>query len=223
MRQAQQWDVAIGDDHTRAVFEPARRATGTLFVFAHGAGGNRDDKGMLALDALLHDRGIDTVRFNFVYREKGSRRPDRMPQLEACISAVVDRARRELKPARTLIGGRSMGGRAASMLAAQDFDCNGLLLFAYPLHPADEPEKLRDQHLPRVVVPTLCFNGTRDPLCRHDLMEHVLARVGSNWTMHWLRDADHSFHVLRTSGRTDADVLSEVGATIDAWLPTLSR
>ena len=223
MHHALEWAIPVGDDHTRAVFGPARRATGTLFVFAHGAGGHRDDKSMLALDALLRDRGIDTVRFNFVYREKGSRRPDRMPQLEQCIAAVVDRARSEVQPARTLIGGRSMGGRAASMLAAQDFNCNGLLLFAYPLHPAGAPEKLRDQHLPRIAVPTLCFNGTRDPLCRPDLMRHVLELVGSNWTMHWLRDADHSFHVLRASGRTDAEVLSEMGDTIDAWLPKLGR
>jgi predicted alpha/beta-hydrolase family hydrolase len=97
------------------------------------------------------------------------------------------------------------------MLAASGFDCDGLLLLAYPLHPEGQPEKLRDAHLPAIRVPVLCLSGTRDALCRQDLMEPVLRRVGPNWRMHWLEGADHSFHVLKSSGRTDMDVLDEVG------------
>ena len=103
-----------------------------------------------------------------------------------------------------------MGGRAASMLAADGFVCDGLLLLAYPLHPAGKPDQLRDAHLPTIAVPVLCLNGTRDALCRRDLMEVVLERVGANWTMRWLEGADHSFHVLKSSGRTDAEVLGEI-------------
>jgi len=111
-----------------------------------------------------------------------------------------------------------MGGRAASMLAAEGFAADGLLLLAYPLHPPGKPEQLRDAHLPRLTMPTLCLNGTRDALCRRDLMEAVLPRLGANFQMHWLEGADHSFHVLKSSGRTDADVLEEIGVATGAWL-----
>jgi hypothetical protein len=104
------------------------------------------------------------------------------------------------------------------MLAAKGFACDGLLLLAYPLHPEGKPEQLRDAHLPDIAVPTLCLNGTRDALCRPDLMEQVLARVGPDFRMHWLEGADHSWHVLKRSGRTDADVLDEAGRATEEWL-----
>jgi hypothetical protein len=184
------------------------------FVFAHGAGGHRDDPGMLRLSGLLADLGIDVVRFNFDYREKGAKRPDPMPVLKARMRKEIERVRGE----RLLTGGRSMGGRVATMLAAEGVACDGLLLFAYPLHPAGQPEKLRDAHLPEIRVPVLCFNGTRDALCRRDLMEKALAGVQAPWTMHWLEGADHSFQVLKSSGRSDADVLNEVGEAVAKWV-----
>jgi predicted alpha/beta-hydrolase family hydrolase len=134
------------------------------------------------------------------------------------ISAVVDRIRAELNPRQVLIGGRSFGGRAASMLAAEDFAADGLLLLAYPLHPEGQPEKLRDAHLAKIAMPVLCFNGTRDGLCTPAIMERVLGHVGSNWTMHWLDGADHSFHVLKSSGRNDKAVLSEVADAVGEWM-----
>jgi predicted alpha/beta-hydrolase family hydrolase len=176
------------------------------------------DRSMEALAAVLRESGIGIVRFNFLYREQGSFRPDPMPRLKACMRAVVADARRVLAPAKLVIGGRSMGGRAASMLAAEGFECDGLLLLAYPLHPAGKPEKLRDAHLRNVSAPVLCINGTRDPLCRRDLMENVLTAMESNWRMHWLDGADHSFHVLKSSGRTDQGVLQEVAAVTRDWL-----
>jgi hypothetical protein len=181
------------------------------FVCAHGAGGNMHDRGMQAVAKELRRRGLDVVRFNFPYSEKKSGRPDPMPVLQACIRDVVEELGK-----RVIIGGRSMGGRAASMLAADGFDAARLLLLAYPLHPAGRPEQLRDAHLPRITIPTLCLNGTRDPLCRRDLMDAV--RVGPNFEMHWLEGADHSFHVLKSSGRTDADVMAEIGAATESWL-----
>jgi predicted alpha/beta-hydrolase family hydrolase len=116
-----------------------------------------------------------------------------------------------------------MGGRAASMLAADGFEADALLLLAYPLHPAGKPEQLRDAHLPRIRMPTICFNGTRDALCRRDLMEALLPRLGSNFEMHWLDGADHSFHVLKSSGRTDAEVMSEIGTATEEWLGRAER
>ena len=206
--------VRVGEGDVSAIREPATGETKATFVCAHGAGGNMNDRGILAVAKELRQRGLDVVRFNFPYTEKRSGRPDPMPVLQSCIRAVVA----EVRSDRLIIGGRSMGGRAASMLAAEGFDAAGLLLLAYPLHPAGKPEQLRDAHLPRLTMPTICFNGTRDALCRKDLMEAVLPRLGANFRMHWVEGADHSFHVLKSSGRTDADVLEEIGAATAGWL-----
>ena len=216
---AQTWEVAVGNDRTSALYEPATTGpTGTVFVCAHGAGGSMSDRATTAAAATMRAHGMDVVRFNFLYKERGSGRPDPMPRLQECISAVVDRVRAETGARRLIIGGRSMGGRAASMLAADGFACDGLLLLAYPLHPEGKPEQLRDAHLPRIRVPTLCLSGTRDGLCRRDLMEAVLTRVGPRFRMHWLEGADHSWHVLKSAGRTDAEVLEEAGRAAEDWL-----
>jgi predicted alpha/beta-hydrolase family hydrolase len=214
------WKIAVGTDETSAVFESptADEPTGAVFVCAHGAGGNMSDRGMLATANALRARGIGVVRYNFLYTEKKSGRPDPMPRLQECVTAVVGRVRDTLDPKKLIIGGRSMGGRAASMLAADGFEADGLLLLAYPLHPAGQPEKLRDAHLPRITMPTICFNGTRDALCRRDLMEAVLPRLGANWTMHWVEGADHSFHVLKSTDRTDAEAMNEIADTSRVWL-----
>jgi predicted alpha/beta-hydrolase family hydrolase len=185
-----------------------------VFVCAHGAGGHKDDKAMLRLASAVEAQGIEVVRFNFPYREAGSKRIDPMPLLKASFVAAVEKTQAK----RLIIGGRSMGGRVASMLAAEGFQCDGLLLAAYPLHPAGQPEKLRDAHLPDIRCPVLCLNGTRDALCRRDLMENALLAVKAPWTMHWIVAADHSFHVLRSSGRTDAEVDREVGEAVGRWL-----
>ena len=225
MSQSDSWRVPVGDAETSAAYDPADDAGDgprVVFVAAHGAGGNMNDRGMLSVTRALRARGIGIVRFNFLYREKGSGRPDPMPRLMETTRAVVARAREELRPELLVIGGRSMGGRAASMLAAEGFACDGLLLLAYPLHPAGQPEKLRDAHLPHIHVPVLCLNGTRDDLCRRDLMERALTTVTTAWTMHWLEGADHSFHVLKSSGRTDAQVLDEAGDAARAWIRELT-
>ena len=219
-RAGGEWRVAVGGEETSAVFESATGGAeqGVVFVCAHGAGGNLNDRGILQTANALRERGLGIVRFNFLYKEKKSGRPDPMPRLKDCFSAVVARARQELKPKTLIIGGRSMGGRAASMLAAEGLACDGLLLLAYPLHPPGKPERLRDAHLPAIKVPVICFNGTRDPFCTPSLMEAVLKRVTTKWEMHWVEGADHSFHVLKSSGKTDAQVLDEIADTSRAWL-----
>jgi predicted alpha/beta-hydrolase family hydrolase len=216
--------VAAGDTTVSAAYEDPMTPAGrrAVFVCAHGAGGNMMDRGMLATANALRAQGIGVLRFNFPYKERKSGRPDPMPRLKETIAAVVDRARAELAPDLLIIGGRSMGGRAASMLAAEGFAADGLLLLAYPLHPAGKPEQLRDAHLPAITMPVLCVNGTRDALCTKSIMDDVLTRVGANWTMHWEEGADHSFHVLKSSGRTDAGVMRDLATTASAWISNLS-
>ena len=176
------------------------------------------DRAMVATAQALGTAGCDVVRFNFPYREQGSKRPDPMPVLKDCIAAMAAKVREPGK--KLVLGGRSMGGRAASMLVAEGFTCDGLLLLAYPLHPAGNTDKLRDQHMKDIKVPVLCFNGTRDALCDRELMER--ARKGTNWQMHWLDGADHSFKVLKSSGRSEQDVYGEVTAVSRDWLSRLA-
>jgi len=215
-----EWRVSVGKEETSALFESPSvgNEAGLVFVFAHGAGGNMNDRGVLQTAKVLRDRGLGVVRFNFLYKEKKSGRPDPMPRLKDCLSAVIARVREELEPKTLIIGGRSMGGRAASMLAADGVVCDGLLLLAYPLHPPGKPDQLRDAHLPAIKVPVICFNGTRDPFCTPALMEEVLKRVTTDWEMHWVDGADHSFHVPKSAGKTDGEVLESIADTIAAWV-----
>jgi len=179
------------------------------------------DRGMARIATMLSAQGIDVVRFNFLYRESGSRRPDPMPLLRKCFESVVTRVRAEPGSRRLLIGGRSMGGRVASMMASEEFPCDGLLLLAYPLHPPAQPEKQRVAHLSRVRVPVLCINGTRDAFCTRELMERALATVNTRWTMHWLEGADHSFRVPKSAGRKEEEIWAEVGEASRHWLSEL--
>jgi hypothetical protein len=218
-RETREWRVSVGAEETSATCQPATTNPRAVLVCAHGAGGHKADRGMERLATVLCDRGFDLVRFNFLYREAGSKRPDPMPRLVQCFQAVVARARSELGAKRLIIGGRSMGGRAASMMAAEGFACDGLLLLAYPLHPPGKPEQLRVAHLPKIQVPVLCINGTRDAFCTRELMERALETVRTAWTMHWIEGADHSFRVPKSSGRADADVCAEIGETCSSWRP----
>lgn len=220
---ATEWTIEVGSATTTAVYEPAASGSdAAVFVCAHGAGGSMSDRGLLATAAAMRTQGIGVVRYNFLYKEKKSGRPDPMPKLMATVDAVVGRVRAELRPAHLIIGGRSMGGRAASMLAAEGYTADGLLLLAYPLHPAGNPEKLRDAHLPSIRMPVLCFSGTRDPLCTRSLMERALTTVTAPWDMRWIEGADHGFHVLKSSGRTDGEVMDEIARSCREWVDRLS-
>jgi len=217
-----EWRVVVGEEETSATYEsPTTTDLGAAFVFAHGAGGNMNDRGVLQTANALRARGIGVVRFNFLYKEKKSSRPDPMPRLKETFGAVVARTREEVDPSTLIIGGRSMGGRAGSMLAADGLECDALLLLAYPLHPPGRPEQLRDAHLPAIKVPVLCFNGTRDPFCTPSLMEEALKRVTTDWQMEWVEGADHSFHVPKSSGRTDGEVLESIADKVSAWVQSI--
>lgn len=221
MSQAQVWSIAAGDDavETRAIYDPAGDSIADIvYIMAHGAGGNMEHKTMVAFaQQFTQKSGFDVVRFNFPYTHRGRRAPDRMPKLMACYRSVIDQVHAELTPKTLLIGGQSMGGRTASILAAEGEGCDGLILLAYPLHPAGKEDRLRDVHLKDIAVPTLCFNGTRDALCKRVLMERVVAGLSERFRMHWLEGADHGYHVLKKSGRTQQEVLAEVADVSCQW------
>ena len=219
-----EWRIPVGTEETSAVYESATDGDDVaVFICAHGAGGNIADRSTLASANALRKQGFGVVRFNFLYKEKGSGRPDAMPKLTNAFSAVVEHARRELgNPRPLIIGGRSMGGRAASVLASEGFDAEGLLLLAYPLHPPGQPEKLRDAHLPSITMPVLAFSGTRDPFVTPEIMTRVLTTVRAPWDMQWVDGADHSFHVNKASGTTDAAVMARIAEQSLAWVSKLT-
>ena len=190
-----------------------------IVILAHGAGSHAEHRTLELLAKLVRESGASVVRFNFLYRALGKGMPDRMPLLVSTYRAVIEDVRTQFNPGRLIIGGHSMGGRVASMLEAERHEADGLLLFGYPLHPPGQPEKLRDAHLPSISIPVLQINGTRDEFCGKTLMETVLTRLDPTvWTMKWIEGADHSYAVQRASGRTRADVESDIRAALEEWL-----
>ena len=216
--RARRFDVADGQV-SGIVTLPDGAPAETVVVLAHGAGRDMNSSLLVGVADGLARNGFASVRFNFPYRERRSRAPDRAPLLEASYRAVLEqvRADRELRTRRAVIGGKSMGGRMASHLAAAGAPIDGLLLLGYPLHPAGRPTQLRSAHLARIGVPMLFLSGTRDALCRLDLLREALAGLRGA-TLHVIEDGDHSFAVRKRSGRDAAAVLDEiVQATVD-WL-----
>lgn len=192
--------------------------SGIVCIVGHGAGSDMRSPHVVATAAGLAARGHVALRFNFPYREAGSRFPDRMPALEQAYRAAAAWLLARQRGGRLFLGGRSLGGRVASHLAAEGFACDGLVFYGYPLHPANKPSALRDEHLPRIQAPMLFVQGARDALCDLDLLRPVLARIGPRATLHVVRGADHSFEVLKSSGRTEAEVQAEIAGAVDAWL-----
>lgn len=218
MIESRQVSVGQGAVHL-AAHHPDGPPLGATVVLAHGAGTTMDHPQVVAFAAGLAARGAAAVRFNFPYTEAGRRAPDRAAVLEACYRAVLAavRADARLGAARLIAGGRSMGGRMASHLAAAGEPLDGLLCLGYPLHPAGRPQQLRAAHLPRIAVPMLFLTGTRDALCPLDRLRPVLAALPLA-TLHVVEDGDHGFAVRARSGRDAAGVRAElVDATI-GWL-----
>src|SRR5690349_426454 len=161
MESTERWTVPVGDETTSAILDRPEKPHGVrVIALGHGASTNMEHRTMQNLASALLDAGLHVVRFNFLYTEQKRNPPDRMPRLMQCFQAIVEKARQELTPNHVFLGGHSMGGRAASHLAAEKYPCDGLLLLSYPLHPAGQPEKLRNEHLPSILVPVLCLNGT---------------------------------------------------------------
>lgn len=201
-----------------AVALPAASPRGVTVVVAHGAGTAMDHPFLVAFADGLAARGVASVRFNFPYTERGDRAPDRAPVLEACYRAVLHAVRADPALAgRLVIGGKSMGGRMASHLAAAGEAVDGLLFLGYPLHPAGRPQQLRAAHLPRIAAPMLFLTGTRDALCPLDTLRPLLADL-PRATLHVVADADHSFAVRTKSGRTAEDVMDELLEASCGWV-----
>lgn len=194
------------------------------FAFAHGAGAGMRHAFMEALSERLAAHDVATLRYQFPYFERGERRPDRQPVLFATIRAAVEAARDVAEGAPLVAGGKSMGGRMTT-LAASDLplpDVRGIVLVGFPLHGMGKPPGAeRAEHLAHVTVPMLFLQGTRDTLADLGLMRGVCDGLGRRATLHVVDGADHGFHVLKRSGRTDEEVLEDLALTIASWIPTI--
>ena len=192
-------------------------------MFAHGAGAAMTHPSMAVAADDLAKLGFAVLRYQFPYMEKGSRRPDPPALCHATVRAAVACAG-EMTPGLPLIaGGRSFGGRMTSQAQALEPlpGVRGLVFFGFPLHPAKQPSIERAAHLFDVQIPMLFLQGTRDGLADLELLEPLIARLGPRATLHLLEGADHSFHVLARSGRTDAQVRTEALAAMSSWVDGL--
>jgi predicted alpha/beta-hydrolase family hydrolase len=190
-----------------------------LYVLAHGAGAGMRHRFLESISSALAERGLATLRYQFPYMENGRKRSDYPSVLEATVRAAVLRAA-ELAPDLPLIaGGKSLGGRTTSGAAAASTlpGVKGLVFLGFPLHPPGQPGTGRADHLGRVGLPMLFLQGTRDNFARLDLITGVCERLGPNATLHVVEGGDHSFGVLKRSGRTSAEVLEELADSIAQW------
>ncbi|MFG0285360.1 MAG: alpha/beta family hydrolase [Phycisphaerales bacterium JB039] len=199
------------------------RAATACLVLAHGAGAGMRHPFMAAVADGLAARGIATLRYQFPYMERGSRRPDSPAVAHSAVRAAVSEARL-LAPGLPLIaGGKSFGGRMTSQAqaAAPLAGVRGLVFLGFPLHPAGKPSTERAEHLLDVDIPMLFLQGTRDDLAQLDLLKPIIARLGARATLKVIDGADHSFHVLARSGRTDAEAREEMLRSIGGWADAL--
>jgi predicted alpha/beta-hydrolase family hydrolase len=190
------------------------------YVFAHGAGAGMAHAFMAAFANGLAERGIATLRYQFPYMERGSKRTDAPEVAHAAVRAAVAEAVRRLGPLPLFAGGKSFGGRMTSQAQAQQPlpGVRGLVFVGFPLHPAGKPSDERAKHLADVDVPMLFLQGTRDELAELELLRPLLQRLGERATLALFDDADHSFHVRARSGRTDAQTLDAMLEATVNWM-----
>jgi predicted alpha/beta-hydrolase family hydrolase len=196
-----------------------------LLLLAHGAGAGMTHPFMEKLSGDLAAVGIATFRYQFPYMEQRRRVPDAPAVLIATVVSAVRAAEQAAPDLPLLAGGKSMGGRMTSQAAAQHplDGVQGLVFFAFPLHPPNRPGTKRADHLAKVTIPTLFLQGTRDTLADLKLLRPICTKLGARATLHIIETADHSFHVLKSSGRTDADVLQELAETTVSWAKGLQQ
>ncbi len=218
--QPHQTTIALSDGNTVSglLLVPAVARAG--YVLAHGAGAGMSHPFMTATAEQLADRGIATLRYQFPYMERGSRRPDSPAIAHATVRAAVTEATTRLAGVPLFAGGKSFGGRMTSQAQAEAPlpGIRGLVFLGFPLHPAKRPSLDRARHLADVRVPMLFMQGARDALAEPDLVARVVAELGDRATLTTFPGADHSFHVPVRSGRTDAQVLAEICDVIAAWM-----
>jgi len=195
---------------------PAQASCG--LVLAHGAGAGMTHPFVTALSAALAERRVAVLRFQFPFMERGSKRPDGAALAQATVRAAVAHAQRSRPALPWFAGGKSLGGRMTSQAQAEQPlpGVRGLVFVGFPLHAAGKPGITRAAHLAQVQVPMLFLQGTRDALADLSLLEPVLAPLPqARWVT--VDDADHAFHVRVRSGRTDAQVVTELAAAVAAW------
>ncbi|MDJ0848715.1 MAG: alpha/beta hydrolase [Myxococcota bacterium] len=211
----------LASEKTGEVSALLRRPRGArwLYVLAHGAGADMRHRFMEDVSEGLAGRGVATFRFQFPYTEKGRRGPDRRDVLVATVRGAVAAAAKEAGGLPLLAGGKSMGGRMTSLAAAEAAlpGVKGLVFLGFPLHAPGKPSTGRGDHLAEVDVPMLFLQGTRDKLADLELLRPVCRELGRRATLHEVEGGDHSFHVLKRSGRNDAEVREELLDAIDAW------
>jgi predicted alpha/beta-hydrolase family hydrolase len=194
-----------------------------LYLFAHGAGTDMRHASMTANAQRLAARGIATLRYQFLYSEKGSKRPDTPKLAHAAVRAAAAEAVRIAPDLPLFAGGRSFGGRMTSQAQAETPlpHVRGLAFLGFPLHPAGKPGIDRAVHLAHVSIPMLFLSGSRDTLAETALLQSVVAGLGDRATLHILDHADHSFKVAAKSGRTASDVEAELLDAFAAWIDSL--
>jgi uncharacterized protein len=191
-----------------------------LYVLAHGAGAGMHHSFMAAVAAELAQRRIGTLRYNFPYMEKGSKRPDAPKVAHAAVREAVAEAARLAPGVPLFAGGKSFGGRMTSQAQALEPlpGVRGLVFLGFPLHPAGKPSDERAQHLDNVRIPMLFLQGTKDDLADLDLLRPVVERLGARATLEVFEGADHSFHVPARTGRKDSEVRGELLDALAAWM-----
>jgi len=220
MSSAQPVTIAIDDaQRVSGLLQLAPQAR-ACYVLAHGAGAGMAHPFMAAVANELAERGIATLRYQFPYMERGSKRPDAPALAHATVRAAVAAASRLVPDLPLVAGGKSFGGRMTSQAQAVSPlpGVRGIAFLGFPLHPAGKPSDERAEHLSKVQLPMLFLQGTRDELADVQLIQSLVDRLGARATLKLFADADHSFHVPARSGRTDAAVRSELLDALAAWI-----
>ncbi|QWG12989.1 dienelactone hydrolase family protein [Bradyrhizobium sediminis] len=219
----QQLEIAVGNagSVSALLIRPANARV--CFVFAHGAGAGMTHSFMEAAARGLAERGVASLRYQFPYMEKGSKRPDPPALAHAAVRAAVAEAARCCSGLRLIAGGKSFGGRMTSQAQAIAPlpGVDGLAFFGFPLHPAGKPSDDRARHLADIEIPMLFLQGTSDKLAETKLIEPVVGKLGPTATLHLVEAADHSFHVPVRSGRNDREVLNEILDAFARWIAAI--
>jgi uncharacterized protein len=214
-------EIAPGQRVSAVVYPAAKPKTaGVTLILGHGAGAGQSSGFMVSFATALAVRGIETVTFNFAYMEQGRRLPDSKDKLEACYRAVIETvAHRKGARGRLAIGGKSMGGRIASQVAAAGApEVAGLVLLGYPLHPPGKKDQLRDKHLPQIKAPMLFVQGARDAFGTPGELQPILKTLKVPAELYEVAGGDHSFKVLKSAGVPQEDVYKAIQDRIDQWL-----
>src|SRR5882672_12179619 len=214
--------IKINDrESVTALLYPASRRLGVTVVLGHGAGADQLSGFMRMTAEGLAARGLDVMTFNFLYKEQGRSTPDPKARLESCYQAVIKTAltHRKLKKNRLVIGGKSMGGRIASQVAAAQPDgIAGLVFLGYPLHPPGRPDKLRDEHLKDIRAAMLFVQGARDAFGTAEEIRAVIKRLRLPAKIHEIKGGDHSFKVPKSLGVPQQNVYEVIMDEVAGWL-----